>query len=114
MKYRIELPVVMDDADWAVQETKGWIDVTVVWDGGELLRPDQADADSCGCRMLRPCWSSGVLLLVQDSAKTVASSHVQVDDLGPGGHRAGPRRQWRYMVQGSVRPVGAVACLELA
>jgi hypothetical protein len=27
----------MDDADWAVQEAKGWLDVTVVWDGGKRV-----------------------------------------------------------------------------
>ncbi|WP_189149339.1 hypothetical protein [Streptomyces lacrimifluminis] len=24
----------MDEGDWALQETKGWLDVTVSWDGG--------------------------------------------------------------------------------
>ena len=37
VEYRIKFPEAMDDADWAVQEAKGWLDVTVVWDGGERV-----------------------------------------------------------------------------
>ncbi|MEU1050444.1 hypothetical protein ABZ400_35640 [Streptomyces sp. NPDC005897] len=33
MAYRIEWPAPMVESDWAMQETKGWTDVTVVWDG---------------------------------------------------------------------------------
>ncbi|MFJ4336424.1 MULTISPECIES: hypothetical protein [unclassified Streptomyces] len=34
MEYRIEWPAPMDESDWAMQAIKGWIDVTVVWEGG--------------------------------------------------------------------------------
>ncbi|MFI1212601.1 hypothetical protein ACH4UV_33990 [Streptomyces sp. NPDC020802] len=37
MEYRIEWPVPMDEDDWAMQEVKGWLDVTVGWDGGRQL-----------------------------------------------------------------------------
>ncbi|NUP51214.1 MAG: hypothetical protein HOW97_28460 [Catenulispora sp.] len=37
MDYRIAFPEGMDDGDWAVQEAKGWVDVTVCWDGEERL-----------------------------------------------------------------------------
>jgi hypothetical protein len=32
---RVIYPDAMDDDDWAMTETKGWIDVTVRWTGGE-------------------------------------------------------------------------------
>jgi hypothetical protein len=35
--YRIESPEAMDDADWAVHEATGWLDVTVAWDGGKRV-----------------------------------------------------------------------------
>ena len=35
VEYRIEWPVAMADLDWAMQEVKGWIAVTVVWEGGQ-------------------------------------------------------------------------------
>jgi hypothetical protein len=34
MDFRIEWPAPMDEYDWAIQEAKGWLDVTVAWDGG--------------------------------------------------------------------------------
>ena len=34
MDYRIEWPAAMDEFDWADQEAKGWLEVTVTWDGG--------------------------------------------------------------------------------
>jgi len=37
MEYRIEFPEAMDDYGWSVQEAKGWLDVTVVWEGGERV-----------------------------------------------------------------------------
>jgi hypothetical protein len=37
MKYRIEWPVPLDELDWMTQEAKGWIMVTVVWDGGQRI-----------------------------------------------------------------------------
>ncbi|MFB7452954.1 hypothetical protein [Streptomyces sp. NPDC056194] len=27
----------MDEFDWSVQEAKGWLDVTVAWDGGRRV-----------------------------------------------------------------------------
>lgn len=37
MDFRIEWPEGMDDFDWAMQEAKGWVDVTVAWDGGSRV-----------------------------------------------------------------------------
>jgi hypothetical protein len=37
MDFRIEWPEPMDEFDWAVQEAKGWLDVTVAWDGGSRV-----------------------------------------------------------------------------
>lgn len=37
MDFRIEWPAPMDAYDWALQEVKGWLDVTVVWDGGRRV-----------------------------------------------------------------------------
>jgi hypothetical protein len=37
MEYRIEWPAPMDEADWTMQEIKGWLDVTVTWDGGSQV-----------------------------------------------------------------------------
>ena len=34
MDFRIEWPEPMDEFDWAHQEAKGWLDVTVAWNGG--------------------------------------------------------------------------------
>ena len=36
----------------------------------------------CGCRLFHPRRSGSMLVLVQDAAEAVASSHVQVDDVG--------------------------------
>ncbi|MFD0256842.1 hypothetical protein ACFVH7_00985 [Kitasatospora indigofera] len=45
MDYRIEWPVPMDEYDWAIQQAKGWLAVTVAWDGGrravEVYDPDR-------------------------------------------------------------------------
>jgi hypothetical protein len=27
----------MDEADWTMQEIKGWLDVTITWDGGSQV-----------------------------------------------------------------------------
>lgn len=35
MDFRIEWPAPMDEYDWAVQEAKGWLNVTVVGDDGD-------------------------------------------------------------------------------
>ena len=35
MKYHIEWPVAMDEHDWVMQEVKGWIEITVVWEDGK-------------------------------------------------------------------------------
>ena len=37
MDLRIEWPEPMDEFDWGMQEAKGWLDVTVVWDGGRRV-----------------------------------------------------------------------------
>lgn len=37
MDFRIEWPVPMDEFDWANQEAKGWLHVTVAWDGGRQV-----------------------------------------------------------------------------
>jgi hypothetical protein len=37
MDFRIEWPAPMDEYDWAIQEAKGWLHVTVVWDGGRQV-----------------------------------------------------------------------------
>lgn len=37
MEYRIEWPAPMDEYDWATQEAKGWLDVTVAWGGGRQV-----------------------------------------------------------------------------
>jgi hypothetical protein len=37
MDFRIEWPEPMDESDWADQEAKGWLDVTVSWDGGSRV-----------------------------------------------------------------------------
>ncbi|MET9875061.1 hypothetical protein ABZZ36_10625 [Actinacidiphila glaucinigra] len=37
MDFRIEWPAPMDEYDWAIQEAKGWLDVTVVWNGGRRV-----------------------------------------------------------------------------
>lgn len=35
VEYRIDWPVTMTELDWVMQEVKGWIAVTVVWDRGQ-------------------------------------------------------------------------------
>jgi hypothetical protein len=37
MEFRIEWPGPMDSFDWADQEAKGWLDVTVAWEGGRRV-----------------------------------------------------------------------------
>ena len=37
MDFQIEWPAPMDEYDWSVQEAKGWLDVTVAWDGGRKV-----------------------------------------------------------------------------
>lgn len=37
MDFRIEWPEPMDEFDWAVQEAKGWLAVTVAWVGGSRV-----------------------------------------------------------------------------
>ncbi|MEV0568239.1 hypothetical protein [Dactylosporangium sp. NPDC050588] len=37
MDYAIIYPAELDDYDWYMTGKKGWIDVTVRWDGGEQL-----------------------------------------------------------------------------
>lgn len=56
--YGIVYPAELDDCDWAVIEQKGWLDVRVVWDGGErtlsffdetrLVQAIHADIDRLG------------------------------------------------------------------
>jgi len=41
----------------------------------------------CACRKLRPCWSGGVVVLVEDAAQPLSSADAQVDDLGLVGDR---------------------------
>lgn len=37
MEYRIEWPEPMDEYDWAIQEAKGWLNVTVTWGAGRQV-----------------------------------------------------------------------------
>ncbi|MGW6326287.1 hypothetical protein [Streptomyces sp. NPDC055097] len=37
MEYRIEWHEPMDKYDWAIQEAKGWLNVTVTWGAGRRI-----------------------------------------------------------------------------
>ena len=82
--------------------------------GGEppllILDPRRA---RCACRKLRPCWSGGVVVLVEDAAQSLSSVDVQVDDLGLVGDRWWQRLQWSGVGDALVRSVRVVELLVL-
>ena len=68
MDLRIEWPEPMDDFDWAMQEAKGWLEVTVAWDGGsrvvEVYEPVRLAQTVTGGIARLGRFSSGSLLVV--------------------------------------------------
>jgi hypothetical protein len=52
--------------------------------------------------IIHPCWSGGMLVLVEDAAEAVPSADVEARDLLKAGHRFGER------VQGCGSPEGPV------
>lgn len=68
MDFRIVWPEAMDGFDWAVQEAKGWLDVTVAWDGGsrlvEVYDPVRLAQSVTGEVARLGRFSSGILLVV--------------------------------------------------
>ena len=58
----------MDDFDWAMQEAKGWLEVTVTWDGGsrvvEVYDPVRLAQTVTGDIARLGRFSSGSLLVV--------------------------------------------------
>ena len=68
----------------------------------------------CPCRKPHPHWSSGIFVLVQDAAESVASSYVEVDDLAGIGEWFGERVQWSAVGDALMRPMLVVEVFELS
>ncbi|MFE2540315.1 hypothetical protein [Actinacidiphila glaucinigra] len=87
MDFRIEWPAPMDEYDWAIQEAKGWLDVTVVWNGGrrvvevyDPVRLAQSVTDDMG-RLGR--FTAGSLLVVPSvTRENIESAISAIADKG--------------------------------
>src|SRR6266508_657362 len=68
----------------------------------------------CSCRELRPCWSSGVFVLVQEAAETVTAVDAEVGERVVVGDRFGQWRQRSGVVDALMGPVRVVERLVFA
>jgi hypothetical protein len=68
----------------------------------------------CGCRKSHPCWSSGMLVFVEEPAETVVSADVQMRDLVRVGEWLGEWTQRSGVGDASVGPVRVVVPFVLA